>query len=68
MMDKAIIDIAKIKHLLLNKVTINDKQEKWFVVDSTSEKVLIINDKNQFKIIQTNEIKVIDRPKIINLL
>ncbi|MGT2550165.1 hypothetical protein ACQCTT_06525 [Acinetobacter geminorum] len=56
------------KHLLLNKVTINDKQEKWFVVDSTSEKVLIINDKNQFKIIQTNEIKVIDRPKIINLL
>lgn len=56
------------KENLLNEVLLNNDKENWYILDISSDKCLLINKNNEFKIINVNEIKQFKMPKKTRIL
>ncbi|WP_155120860.1 hypothetical protein [Acinetobacter calcoaceticus] len=55
--------ILKNKNNLLNEVLLNNDQKSWYIVDSSSDKFLLINNLNNFKFVSSSDIKEFKRIK-----
>ncbi|MFA2969380.1 hypothetical protein KWE21_02020 [Acinetobacter pittii] len=60
--------VLKDKENLLNEVLLNNENSKWYILDISSDKCLLINKNNDFKIINVNEIKQFKMPKKSRIL
>lgn len=56
------------KENLLNEVFLNNEKGKWYILDISSDKCLLINNYNDFKIININDIKQFKMPKKTRIL
>lgn len=54
-------EIIKNKKKLLNEVSLNNEKTIWYIVDSSSDKFLLINDLNNFKLVGSTDIKEFKR-------
>lgn len=56
------------KENLLNEVVLNNEKGKWYILDISSDKCLLINKYNDFKIVNINDIKEFKMPKKTRIL
>lgn len=56
------------KENLLNEVSLNNEKGKWYILDISSDKCLLINNYNDFKIVNVNDIKQFKMPKKTRIL
>ncbi|MDI3451672.1 hypothetical protein QLG01_00490 [Acinetobacter sp. V89_4] len=56
------------KENLLNEVFLNNEKGKWYILDISSDKCLLINNYNDFKIVNINDIKQFKMPKKTRIL
>ncbi|WP_416040455.1 hypothetical protein [Acinetobacter lactucae] len=60
--------IIESKDILLNEVVLNNDKNNWYIIDVSSDKFLIVNKSNNFKIISNSDIKEFKKQKKVNFL